>query len=44
MCVMQIRKVVYPEYCGRLAHSMYLDEAVINTDLQKNEKIASTDA
>ena len=44
MCVMQIRKVVYPEYCGRLAHSMYLDEAVINTDLQKNVKIVSTDA
>lgn len=44
MCLMQILKVVYPEYCVRLAHSMYLDEAVINTDLQKNVKIVSTDA
>lgn len=44
MCLMQILKVVYPEYCVRLAHSMYLDVAVINTDLQKNVKIVSTDA
>lgn len=44
MCLMQILKVVYPEYCVCLAHSMYLDEAVINRDLQKNVKIVSTDA
>lgn len=44
MCLMQTLKSSIFKALWHLAHSVYLDEAVINTDLQKNVRIVLTDA